>query len=49
MIQPDFNKQNNTIFLGFDLIEINLVYGHINPYKNGHYGYFVENGHYGLT
>ena len=28
---------------------IDHIYGHINPYKNGHYGYFVENGHYGLT
>ena len=26
-----------------------LPYGHVNPYKNGHYGYLVENGHYGLT
>ena len=25
MIQPKYNKQNNTIFLGFDSIEINLV------------------------
>ena len=26
MIQPKHNKQNNTIFLGFDSIEINLVF-----------------------
>ena len=26
MIQPKYNKQNNTIFLGFDSIEINLDY-----------------------
>ena len=25
MIQPKYNKQNSTIFLGFDSIEINLV------------------------
>ena len=25
MIQPKYNKQNGTIFLGFDSIEINLV------------------------
>ena len=25
MILPNFNEQNNTIFLGFDSIEINLV------------------------
>ena len=25
MIQPKYNKQNNTIFLGFDSLEINLV------------------------
>ena len=25
MIQPKYNKQINTIFLGFDSIEINLV------------------------
>ena len=28
---------------------IDHIYGHINPYKNGHYGYFAEIGHYGLT
>ena len=26
MIQPKYKKQNNTIFLGFDSIEINLVF-----------------------
>ena len=25
MIQPKYNRQNSTIFLGFDSIEINLV------------------------
>ena len=25
MIQPEYNKQNNTTFLGFDSIEIKLV------------------------
>ena len=25
MIQPKYNKQNNTTFLGFDSIEINLI------------------------
>ena len=28
---------------------IDHIYSHINPYKNGHYGYFAEIGHYGLT
>ena len=27
MIEPNYNKQNITIFLGFDSIEINLI-GH---------------------
>ena len=29
-------------------IYIDHIYGHINPYKNGHYGHFVEIGHFGL-
>ena len=28
---------------------IGHIYGHSNPYKNGHYGHFIEIGHYGLT
>ena len=34
-------------FLRLDT-NIDHIYGHINPYNNGHYGYFVEIGHYGL-
>ena len=26
---------------------IDHIYGHINPYKIGHYGHFVDIGHYG--
>ena len=29
MIQPRYNKQNNTIVLGFDSIEINLVWCYV--------------------
>ena len=28
---------------------IDHIYGHNDPYENGHYDYFVEIGHYGLT
>ena len=28
---------------------IGHIYGHIRSYHSGHFGHFVENGHYGLT
>ena len=31
MIRPKYNKQNNTIFMGFDSIEINLVFYQSEP------------------
>ena len=33
MIQPKFNNKNNTIFMDFDSIEINLVMNIFCPYK----------------
>ena len=51
MIQPKYNKENNTIFLGFDSIEINLKYFMIVKYSIiviicvTYLGLIIINGH----